>query len=384
MGTPHLSHTPVVPSTGREAMFECARCFFGWVLIANRRCTRARYASQRLSSPRHVRSCSDRHLPCSRSIGPCCVCLCHQVCDVSSLKSVMALAADFQASSEPLHLLVNNAGVMVHQRSESADGYDMNFATNTLGGWALTKLLAPVLEKSSPSKVVFISSDQQHLCIGMGLHHMRHQRSAVQQRADVDVGRGGCIVQGNGPVGGRIHQGGAGATHTRQGQWHGRPEPGCGLAEVLAGQHGGFHRRGDAPGVAGVTGRPDAGDAAAKGVHDRRGREENVEDDHHLARQPGVGAYTMHPGWTTTEGVKDSIPGFYNFFKNKFRDLQQGADTIVWLALQSPDKLEPGAFYLDRAPQTKHLPLGGTQYSKEEVDTLVKTLEGMLHKAQQC
>ncbi|MEW5304088.1 MAG: hypothetical protein WDW36_006722 [Sanguina aurantia] len=107
----------------------------------------------------------------------------------------------------------------------------------------------------------------------------------------------------------------------------------------------------------------------------------------HFATQfegTGVAAYTMHPGWTTTEGVKDSIPGFYSFFKNKFRDLQQGADTIVWLALQSPDKLEPGAFYLDRAPQTKHLPLGGTQYSKEEVDTLVKTLEGMLHKAQQC
>lgn len=48
--------------------------------------------------------------------------------------------------------------LQVHQRTESADGYDMNFATNTLGGWALTKLLAPVLEKSSPSKVVFISS----------------------------------------------------------------------------------------------------------------------------------------------------------------------------------------------------------------------------------
>lgn len=42
----------------------------------------------------------------------------YQVCDVSSLKSVMTLAADFQASSEPLHLLVNNAGVMVGNKPQ--------------------------------------------------------------------------------------------------------------------------------------------------------------------------------------------------------------------------------------------------------------------------
>ena len=42
----------------------------------------------------------------------------------------------------------------------------------------------------------------------------------------------------------------------------------------------------------------------------------------------------MHPGWAVTEGVKKSIPGFYNFYKDSFRQVEQGADTIVWLALQ--------------------------------------------------
>jgi hypothetical protein len=42
----------------------------------------------------------------------------------------------------------------------------------------------------------------------------------------------------------------------------------------------------------------------------------------------------MHPGWTETEGVKKSIPGFYNAMKSRMRTLEQGADTIVWLALE--------------------------------------------------
>ena len=45
-------------------------------------------------------------------------------------------------------------------------------------------------------------------------------------------------------------------------------------------------------------------------------------------------AYAMHPGWTETEGVKTSIPGFYATFKNKLRNLQQGCDTTVWLCLE--------------------------------------------------
>lgn len=40
------------------------------------------------------------------------------------------------------------------------------------------------------------------------------------------------------------------------------------------------------------------------------------------------------PGWTVTEGVKKSIPGFYERFKASMRNLEQGADTIVWLALE--------------------------------------------------
>lgn len=42
---------------------------------------------------------------------------------------------------------------------------------------------------------------------------------------------------------------------------------------------------------------------------------------------------------------------------------------------QDADKLEPGAFYLDRRPQAKHLLFAGTKYSAADVDRLWAALE---------
>lgn len=91
----------------------------------------------------------------------------------------------------------------------------------------------------------------------------------------------------------------------------------------------------------------------------------------------GVGVYSMHPGWADTEGVRTSIPGFHSAFQAKLRDAAQGCDTIVWLALEDAAKLQPGAFYLDRQAQTKHLTLGGTKYSKEQAAELYQKVLDM-------
>jgi dehydrogenase/reductase SDR family protein 12 len=87
-----------------------------------------------------------------------------QLCDVSSLDSVRELAASVEAEQLPCHLLVNNAGVLVHTPdSKSSDGFEINFATNTLGTFALTSLLLPALKRAVVStagtaRVVFVSS----------------------------------------------------------------------------------------------------------------------------------------------------------------------------------------------------------------------------------
>ena len=80
--------------------------------------------------------------------------------DLSDLASVRAVAADLVASVPSLDVLMNNAGVMaVPDRTETADGFELQFGTNHLGHYALTGLLLPVLSKAEESRVVTTSSN---------------------------------------------------------------------------------------------------------------------------------------------------------------------------------------------------------------------------------
>ena len=65
---------------------------------------------------------------------------------------------EFQQKYQNLHVLINNAGVMVSKRKECVDGFEMNFAVNHLGPFLLTNLLLDILKKSSPSRIVNVSS----------------------------------------------------------------------------------------------------------------------------------------------------------------------------------------------------------------------------------
>src|SRR5262249_56255407 len=79
-------------------------------------------------------------------------------CDVSSLRSVRDFARRFRDEHDELHALVNNAGVLPAERQLSVDGYELAFATNVLGPFLLTALLAPALETAPPSPIVNVSS----------------------------------------------------------------------------------------------------------------------------------------------------------------------------------------------------------------------------------
>ncbi|MDO9396781.1 MAG: SDR family oxidoreductase [Herbiconiux sp.] len=66
--------------------------------------------------------------------------------DLSSLDSVAALAATLGAEGHPIHLLVNNAGVMTPpHRQTTADGFELQLGTNHLGHVALVTGLLPLL-----------------------------------------------------------------------------------------------------------------------------------------------------------------------------------------------------------------------------------------------
>ena len=66
--------------------------------------------------------------------------------DLSSLASVAALADTLVSEGQPIHILVNNAGVMTPpERQVTADGFELQFGTNHLGHFALVARLAPLL-----------------------------------------------------------------------------------------------------------------------------------------------------------------------------------------------------------------------------------------------
>ena len=78
--------------------------------------------------------------------------------ELVSPASVRAFAEAYLGRHGALQLLVNNAGVMACPLSRTAQGWEMQFATNHLGHFLLTGLLLPALRAGAPARVVNVSS----------------------------------------------------------------------------------------------------------------------------------------------------------------------------------------------------------------------------------
>ena len=81
--------------------------------------------------------------------------------DLSSLAAVRDLADRILSEYDRLDVLVNNAGIIVQERKESEDGYELTFAVNYLSHFLLTSLLLPHLKDSAPARVVNVASAGQ-------------------------------------------------------------------------------------------------------------------------------------------------------------------------------------------------------------------------------
>eukprot|EP00877_Chromochloris_zofingiensis_P002376 jgi/Chrzof1/12139/Cz06g22190.t1 len=267
-----------------------------------------------------------------------------KVCDVSSLTSIAAFADDFKQTGAGLHVLINNAGAMFEERQRSSEGFDMSFATNTLGQLALTVQLLPALAASAPSRVLMVSSG--------GMYTVR---TVAQQYGLSPMSSGALVDLISSPNGSSAPPG-----HDT----HNAPHVNLcltGSCETL--DVSDFENK-----------QLNPWDGTRAYAKDKRRQVALAEHLAQLWHPQGVDVYSMHPGWADTEGVRTSMPGFHKAFKNTLRDAKEGSDTIVWLALQDQDKLQPGAFYLDRAPQPKHLSLAGTQHTPQQAAELYDKL----------
>ncbi|MCP9831262.1 SDR family NAD(P)-dependent oxidoreductase [Synechococcus sp. HJ21-Hayes] len=78
--------------------------------------------------------------------------------DLADLASVARAAEQVATDHGQLDLLINNAGVMAPPRQLSRQGYELQFAVNHLGHFALTQALLPLLKARAGARVVHVSS----------------------------------------------------------------------------------------------------------------------------------------------------------------------------------------------------------------------------------
>jgi NAD(P)-dependent dehydrogenase (short-subunit alcohol dehydrogenase family) len=79
--------------------------------------------------------------------------------------------------------------------------------------------------------------------------------------------------------------------------------------------------------------------------------------------------HSMHPGWAATSGVAASLPTFNRLMKPFLRTPEQGADTIVWLAVDPEPGKSSGRFWFDRKRAPTHL-LDSTKETEEDRERL--------------
>ena len=92
--------------------------------------------------------------------------------DLADLASARACAQAFLSRGEPLHALINKAG-MGGARGLTADGFELAFGTNHLGHFALTWALADHLAACAPARVVTVASDAHYRAPGVDFASLR-------------------------------------------------------------------------------------------------------------------------------------------------------------------------------------------------------------------
>ena len=80
------------------------------------------------------------------------------VADLSSLAETQAFAERFAATHHRLDVLVLNAGVMTHEFTVTAEGFEVTFATQVLSQFLLIRELRPLLEAAQSGRVIIVAS----------------------------------------------------------------------------------------------------------------------------------------------------------------------------------------------------------------------------------
>ncbi len=98
--------------------------------------------------------------------------------DLGSFDSIRACAKAYLDTGEPLHVLLNNAGMAAHD-GVTSDGFEITFGVNHLGHFLLTMLLLDRLRESSPARIVNVSSQGHYMARSIDYDAMRTTKSSL-------------------------------------------------------------------------------------------------------------------------------------------------------------------------------------------------------------
>jgi NAD(P)-dependent dehydrogenase (short-subunit alcohol dehydrogenase family) len=151
--------------------------------------------------------------------------------DLGDLASVRVCANEFLRAREPLHGLINNAG-LAGQRGMTSSGFELAFGTNYVGPFLLTGLLLDRLRESAPARIVNVSSIGHYRAPGIDYEAIRHPTKSFTGLPEYSVSKLGNVLhaqelarqlEGDGVTTYSLHPGAIATDVWRQVPWPIRP-----------------------------------------------------------------------------------------------------------------------------------------------------------------
>jgi len=116
-----------------------------------------------------------------------------EIADLSLLQEVRQLAQRLLEQEPRIDILINNAGVLLNERTVTAEGIETTLATNLLAPFLLTNLLLPRLKESAPARIIDVSSGGMYTS-GIVVDDLQYQQSDYDGSAAYARTKRGLVI----------------------------------------------------------------------------------------------------------------------------------------------------------------------------------------------
>ncbi|KAM9332092.1 retinol dehydrogenase 12-like [Pholidichthys leucotaenia] len=150
---------------GKETAIDLARRGAAKVIIACRDMEKAQAAVKDI-----IESSGNQNVVCMKL-------------DLADCKSIREFAEAINRDEPKLHILINNAGVMVCPYGKTADGFEMQIGVNHMGHFLLTYLLLDLVKRSAPARIINVSSMAHSFISAVNLDDINSEKGYDKNKA---------------------------------------------------------------------------------------------------------------------------------------------------------------------------------------------------------